>query len=44
MGKNVNTLPVAGKAVEDRQHPDQDESDDVRVHREMGQESPQRLL
>lgn len=38
LGKNVNILPATGKAVEDLQHPDQDEIDDVLVHREMGQE------
>ena len=38
LGKNVNILPAMGKAVEDLQHPDQDEIDDVLVHREMGKE------
>jgi hypothetical protein len=38
LGKNVNILPATGKAVEDLQHPDQDELDDVLVHREMGKE------
>jgi hypothetical protein len=38
LGKNVNILPATGKAVEDLQHPDQDEIDDVLVHREMGKE------
>jgi hypothetical protein len=38
LGKNVNILPAMGKAVEDLQHPDQDEIDDVLVNREMGKE------
>src|SRR4030042_2752152 len=38
LGKNVGILPATGKAVEDLQHPDQDEIDDVLVHREMGKE------
>jgi len=38
LGKNVGILPATGKAVEDLQHPDQDEIDDVLIHREMGKE------
>lgn len=38
LGNNVNILPATGKAVEDLQHPDQDEIDDVLVHREMDKE------
>ena len=38
LGKNVNILPAMGKAVEDLQHPDQDEIDDVLIHREMDKE------
>jgi hypothetical protein len=38
LGKNINILPAAGKAVEDLQHPDHDEIDDVLIHREMGKE------
>lgn len=38
LGKNINVLPATGKAVEDLQHPDRDEIDDVLVHREMGKE------
>ncbi|MBI2918053.1 MAG: hypothetical protein HYY01_08660 [Chloroflexi bacterium] len=35
LGKNLNILPATGTAVEDLQHPDQDEIDDVLVHKEM---------
>ncbi|MBI4282179.1 MAG: hypothetical protein HY672_01660 [Chloroflexi bacterium] len=38
LGKNLNILPATGSAVEDLQHPDQDEIDDVLVHREMDKE------
>jgi len=38
LGKNVNILPATGVAVEDLQHPDKDEIDDVLVHREMDKE------
>ncbi len=38
LGENVNILPATGVAVEDLQHPDKDEIDDILVHREMGNE------
>lgn len=38
LGKNLNILPATGTAVEDLQHPDKDEIDDVLVHRDMERE------
>ena len=38
LGKELKILPATGGAVEDLQHPDQDEIDDVLVHREMDKE------
>lgn len=38
LGRNLNILPATGTAVEDPQHPDQDEIDDLLVHREMDKE------
>ena len=38
LGNNINILPATGTAVEDLQHPDQDEIDDILVHRDMDQE------
>lgn len=38
LGDSVNILPATGGAVEDLQHPDQDEIDDVLVHKDMGNE------
>jgi len=38
LGKNINILPATGGAVEDLQHPDQDEIDDVLIHRKMDKE------
>jgi len=38
LGSNLNIMPATGKAVEDLQHPDRDEIDDILVHREMGKE------
>jgi len=38
LSKNVNILPATGRAVEDLQHPDQDEVDDILIHRDMDKE------
>lgn len=38
LGRNINILPATGTAVEDLQHPDQDEIDDILLHRDMEQE------
>jgi hypothetical protein len=38
LGNNINILPATGTAVEDLQHPDQDEIDDILVHRDMDHE------
>ena len=38
LGKNINILPATGVAVEDLQHPDKDEIDDILIHRDMDQE------
>jgi hypothetical protein len=38
LGNNLNILPATGGAVEDLQHPDHDEIDDILVHKGMGNE------
>ena len=38
LGKNIDILPATGIAVEDLQHPDKDEIDDILIHREMDKE------
>jgi len=37
LGKNLNILPAVGNAVEDLQHPDQDEIEDILINREVEQ-------
>jgi hypothetical protein len=37
LGNNLNILPATGSAVEDLQHPDADEIEDVLINREVGE-------
>lgn len=36
LSNNLSILPATGTAVEDLQHPDKDEIDDILVHKDMG--------
>lgn len=37
LGNNLNILPATGSAVEDLQHPDADEIEDILINREVGE-------
>jgi len=37
LGNNLNILPATGSAVEDLQHPDADEMEDILINREVGE-------